>query len=62
MTTGAFHLPKTLRNFHGEVQRVKNVLHLTQVPLFHALIIKIQNGDTDIAVDSLELVIPSENS
>jgi len=62
MTTGDFHLPKTLRNFPGEVHRVKNVFHLTQVPLLHALIIKIQNGDTDIAVDSLELMIPCENS
>ena len=47
-TEGAFHLPKTLRNFHGEVHRVKNVFHLIQVPFFHALVIKIQDGDTDI--------------
>ena len=57
MTTGDFHLPKTLRNFYGEVHRVKNVFHLTQVPFFHALVTKIQDGDTDIAVDSLVLVI-----
>ena len=57
---GAFHLPKTLRNFHGEVHRVKNVFYLTQIPFFHALVTKIQDGDTDITVNSLELVIPCE--
>ena len=62
LTLGAFHLPKTLKNFHGEVHRVKNVFHLTQVPFFHALVTKIQDGDTDITVNSLELVIPCENS
>ena len=62
LTLGAFDLPKTLRNFHGEVHRVRNVFHLTQVPFFHALVTKIQDGDKDIAVNSLELVIPCENS
>ena len=41
LTLVAFHLPKTLRNFHGEVDRVKNVFHLTQVPFFQALVTKI---------------------
>ena len=41
LTLGSFHLSKTLRNFHGEVYRVKNVFHLTQVPFFHALVTKI---------------------
>ena len=56
---GAFYLPKTLRNFHGPVHRVKNVFHLTSV---YALVTKIQDGGTDIPVNSLELVIPCENS
>ena len=34
----------------------------TQVPFFHALVTTIQDGDTDIAVNSLELVFPRENS
>ena len=54
--------PQLLKNFHGKVHRVKNVFHLTQVPFFHALVTKISNGDTDVAVNSLELVIPRENS
>ena len=58
---GTFHLPKTLRNFHGNVHRVKNVFHLTKVPLVFALITKIQDGGTDIAVNSIELVIPRKN-
>ena len=37
---GTFHLPKTLRNFHGKVLRVKNVFHLTQVPFVYALVTK----------------------
>ena len=52
---GTFHLPKTLRNFHGNVHRVKNVFRLTKVPFVYALIIKIQDGGTDIAVNSIEL-------
>ena len=51
VTRGAFHLPNT---FH----RVKNAFYLT---FFHALVTKIQGGDTDIAVNSLELVIPCKN-
>ena len=69
-TLGVFHLPKTFGNFHGKVHRVKNVSHLTQVPLVYALVTKIQDGGTDITVNSLEqermiilscleLVIPS---
>ena len=44
----------------GEVHRMKNMFHLTHV---HSLMLvtKIQDGDTDIAVNSLELVIPCEN-
>ena len=41
---------------------MKNVFHLTQIPFFHALVTKIQDGDTDIAVNGLELVIPRENT
>ena len=41
LTLVAFHLPKTLTNFHGEVYRGKNVFHLTQVPFFQALVTKI---------------------
>ena len=43
-------------------ERVKNVFHLTQVPFDYALVIKIQDGGTDIALNSLELVIPYETS
>ena len=57
-----FHLPKTLRNFHGKVHRVNNVFHLTQVPFVYALVTKIQDGGTDIAPNSIELVIPRKNS
>ena len=62
VTRGAFHLPKTLRNFRAEVHWVKNAFYLTQVPFFHALVTKIQDGDTDVTMNSLELVIPCENS
>ena len=37
---------------------MKNAFYLTQVPFFHALVTKIQGGDTDITVNNLELVIP----
>ena len=39
----------------GEAPRMKNVFQ------FLMLVTKIQGGDTDIAVNSLELVIPCEN-
>ena len=45
---GVFHLAKTLRNFHGDVHRVKNMFHVTQVPFAYALVTKIQYGGTDI--------------
>ena len=61
-TRGVFHLPKTFGNFHGKVHRVKNAFHLTQVPFDCALVTKIQDGGTDIALNSLELVIPCETS
>ena len=49
---GAFHLPKTLRNFHGNIHRVKNVFHLTKVPFVYTLVTKIRDGGTaDIAVN-----------
>ena len=41
---------------------MKNVFHLTQVPFDYALVTKIQDGGTDIALNSLELVIPCETS
>ena len=50
------------QKFHGKVHRVKNVLYLTQAPFDYALVTKIQDGGTDIAVNSLEPVIPSETS
>ena len=59
---GTFPFPKTLRNFHGKVHRVKKVFHLTQVPFVYALVTKIQDGGTDIALNSIELVIPCKNS
>ena len=59
---GVFHLPKPFGNVHGKVHRVKNVFHLTQVPFVYALVPKIQNGGRDIAVNSMKLVIPCENS
>ena len=31
---------------------MKNIFHLTQVPFFHALMTKIQDGDTNFAVNS----------
>ena len=40
---------------------MKNAFYLTQVSFFHALVTKIQGGDTDIAVNNLELVIPCKN-
>ena len=43
------------------VHRVKNVFHLTKVPFVYALITKIQDGGTDIAVNSIEMVIPRKN-
>ena len=45
---GVFHLAKTFRNFHGNVHRVKNMFHVTQVPFAYTLVTKIQNGGTDI--------------
>ena len=59
---GVFHLPKTFGNFHGKVHRVKNVFYLTPVPSVYALVTKIQVGGTDLALHSLELVIPCKNS
>ena len=59
---GVFHLPKTFGNFHGKVHRVKNVFYLTPVPSVYALVTKIQDGRKDLALNSLELVIPCENS
>ena len=53
-------LPST-KNFHGKVHRVKNVFHLTLVPFVYVLVTKIQDGDTDIALNRLELVIPCKN-
>ena len=47
------HLPKTFGNFHGKVHRVKNVFHLTQVPLVYALVTKTQDGGIAINGDSL---------
>ena len=52
----------TFGNFHEKVHRVKNVFHQTQVLLVYAPVTKIQDGGTDIAVNSLELVIHCENS
>ena len=54
---GVFHLPKTFGNFHEKIHRVKNVFHFPQVPFAYALVTKIQDRGTDMAVDSLELVI-----
>ena len=59
---GVFHLPKTFGNFHEKFHGVKNVFHLTQVLFFYALVTKIGNGGTDVAMNSLELVISCENS
>ena len=56
------HSPKTFGNFHGKVHRVKNVFHLTQVTFAYAVVTKIQDGGTNIAVNNLEQVIPCENS
>ena len=39
---------------------MKNKFHLTKGPFFHALVAKIQDGETDIAVNSIDLVIPSK--
>ena len=47
---------------YWKVQRVKNVFQLTQVSFVYALVTKIQDGGTDIVVNSLEPVIPCENS
>ena len=47
---------------YWKVHRVKNVFHFIQVPFVYALVTKFQDGDTHIAVNSLELVIPCENS
>ena len=41
---------------------MKNVFHLIQVPFDYGLVTKIQDGGTDIALNSLELVIPCETS
>ena len=57
-TQGTFHLPGTLRNLHAKVHRVKNVFLLTQVPFVYALVTKIQDGGTDVAVNSLQPLIP----
>ena len=57
-TQGTFHLPDTLRNLNAKVHRVKNVFHLTQVPFVYALVTKIQDGGTDVAVNSLQPLIP----
>ena len=40
---------------------MKNLFHLTQVPFVYALVTKIQDGGTDITVNSIELVIPCKN-
>ena len=40
---------------------MKNVFHLTLVPFVYVLVTKIQDGDTDIALNRLELVIPCKN-
>ena len=45
---GVFHLAKTLRNFHGNFRRVKNMFHVTQVPFAYALVTEFQYGGTDI--------------
>ena len=58
---GIFQLPKTFRNLNGKVNWVKNVFYLTQGQFVYAVVTKIQDGCTDIAVNSLELVIPCEN-
>ena len=60
--SGILHLPKTFGNVHGKGHRVKNVFYLTQVAFVYDLVTKIQDGATDIAVNSLKLVIPCENS
>ena len=62
---GAFSMtivPKPFGNFNEKIHRVKNVFHLTQVPFAYALVTKIQDGGTNIAVNNLEQVIPCENS
>ena len=41
---------------------MKNVFHLTQLLFVYALVTKIQESGTDNVVNSLELVIPCENS
>ena len=61
MTWGVFHLAKTIRNCHGKVHLVKNLFHLTQVPFIYAPVTK-QDGGTDIALNSLEVVIPCKSS
>ena len=45
---GVFHLAKTLRNFHENFHRVKNMFHVTQVPFAYVLVTKFQDGDADI--------------
>ena len=47
------HLPKTFGNFHGKGHRVKNVFHVTQVPLVYALVTKTKDGGIAIYGDSL---------
>ena len=47
---------------YWKVHRVKNVFHFIQVRFVYALVTKIQDGGTYIAVNSLKLVIPCEKS
>ena len=41
---------------------MKNVFYFTQVAFVYDLVTKIQDGATDIAVNSMKLVILCENS
>ena len=60
---GRFPFTKNFRKLPLKGPSSEERFHLTQVPFVYAFVTKIQDGSTDIAVNSLELpVIPCENS
>ena len=59
---GVFLLPKSFGNFHGKVHRLMNVYHLKLVRFVSLFGQNYIDRGTDVAVNSLELVNPRQNS
>ena len=55
---GAFHSPENFEKLPWEGPSSEEHVPFTQVPFVYAVVTKIQDGGTDIAINSIELVIP----